>query len=195
MPEKLPSQREFLTNLLHALCDTDDDDDSSGTANAATRATERHPSPAADTWGSLRRRKLVLTLHVVFPGMLLPALDLLDRQLLRRLTVSAATATATGQVRDQEDEPSSSPSDAERKEGGASETARHAVYTVRSLASTLPRRGAGVGAPAAARRDDACTWCIWPRGAARVQLLRWTRTLSGGIQGHAEAASSGGGGW
>ncbi|KAM3512791.1 hypothetical protein MY11210_003576 [Beauveria gryllotalpidicola] len=137
----LPSQRELLTNLVHALCETAHDDDDNLTA-AATRVPERHPSPAPAPWNSPQRQKLILTLHVVFPGMLLPALDLLDRKLVRRLTLTTTTAPSSPGRSPQQDTSSVSPDQARGEPG------RQAVYTVRSVAETRPRRGAPAKATA-----------------------------------------------
>lgn len=143
MPGKLPPQRELLTSLVRALCNTSPHDD--GGSDAPARLSERYSSsPVADIWDSPQRKKLILTLHVIFPGMLLPALDLVDRNLVRRLTLHTAPPSGPNAA-------ASLSTSTSGNETGS--TGRQAVYTVRSLASTLPRRGAagGGGAPAATR--------------------------------------------
>ncbi|KAJ6783618.1 hypothetical protein PWT90_04471 [Aphanocladium album] len=182
MPDKLPSQREFLTNLVQALCENDDGGNS---ATTATRATERHSSPVADTWNSPRRRKLILTLHVIFPGLLLPALDLLDRSLVRRLALS------TDQGREREAAAhSSSPSTCMgfTDAAGTSLSARHAaVYAVRSLASTLPRRGPAGGQPAAAAtRMYLVHLGAWSCSCAAFAVDAYAAS---GLHGHVETAA------
>ncbi|ATY67470.1 hypothetical protein A9K55_000172 [Cordyceps militaris] len=136
MPDILPSQRELISKLVHALCETYHNDLSSAAA-VTTKKTERHASPAAAPWDSPQRRKLILTLHVVFPGMLLPALDLLDRNLVRRLTLDTTTPASAGR---QEDTACPSPSQGGQETPGGAW--RPAVYTVRSAPYTLARRGA-----------------------------------------------------
>lgn len=63
--QSLPSHRQFLKSLIESL--------SSGRRSPAEE--EAHLIP-------LDRRQLLLTLHVLFPSLLLPALDLLDRRLV-----------------------------------------------------------------------------------------------------------------
>jgi hypothetical protein len=44
--------------------------------------------------GLQTRRQLLLTLHVIFPQLLLPALDLIDRRLISRLTLTTNDASS-----------------------------------------------------------------------------------------------------
>ncbi|OAA58873.1 hypothetical protein ISF_06656 [Cordyceps fumosorosea ARSEF 2679] len=115
MPDTLPSQRALLTTLVRALSETHHDEPGGS-------------SSSTGPWGSPRRRTLILTLHVVFPGMLLPALDLLDRNLVRRLSLAAAPGKEDPAAASGQDEKTA--------------RSRHAAYTVRSAASTQPRRAA-----------------------------------------------------
>ncbi|KAK8149981.1 hypothetical protein G3M48_004735 [Beauveria asiatica] len=131
----LVSQRELLTKLVHALRETAHDDGDNAIA-ADTRVRERHSSPATEPWDSPQRQKVILTLHVIFPDMLLPALDLLDRNMVRRLTLTTAPSPGRSP---QQDASSVSPGQAR---GEPSDTGHQAMYTVRSMTSTLPRRGA-----------------------------------------------------
>ncbi|KAM3538303.1 hypothetical protein BM221_000866 [Beauveria bassiana] len=131
--DTLPSQCELLTKLVHALCETAHDDGDNATA-AATRVPERHSSPAPKPWASPQRQKLILTLHVIFPDMLLSTLDLLDRKLVRRLTLTKAPSPGRFS---QQDASLVSPGEAR---GEPSSTGRQAMYIVRSMASTLRRR-------------------------------------------------------
>ncbi|KAH7320293.1 hypothetical protein B0I35DRAFT_478552 [Stachybotrys elegans] len=91
----LPSQRRLLTSLIDSL----------STAPSSTPDLSTHQTHGAS------RRQLLLTLHVIFPLLLLPALDLLDRHLVTRLTLRNADPAVTSDV-----------------------------FVVRSLASTLSSR-------------------------------------------------------
>ncbi|KAM3506284.1 hypothetical protein MY10362_002453 [Beauveria mimosiformis] len=176
----LPSQRELLTKLVHALCETAHDDSDNAIA-AATRVPERHSSPAPGPWNSPQRQKLILTLHVIFPDMLLPALDLLDRNMVRRLTLT--TAPSPGQ-RPQQDASSVSPGQARGEPSG---TGRQALYTVRSMASTLPRRGAP--GKAAATRVYLVHLEAWSCSCAGFAVDAYAAGLREGM---AETAAGGG---
>lgn len=134
MPGTLPSQRELLANIVHALCEAHHNDDS-----AADRATEWHSSPSGEAWETPQRKSLILTLHVIFPGMLLPALDLLDRNLVRRL---ALESLPPDKERRQDATFASSVQQRRLREYRSTVGGRF-VYTARSVASTLPRRSAG----------------------------------------------------
>ncbi|KAF2711218.1 hypothetical protein K504DRAFT_245115 [Pleomassaria siparia CBS 279.74] len=72
----LPTSREFITQLLQSLPDSQpiglhDDASASNTLQAAPESVKRQ----------------LLTLHVLFPNELLPALDLLDRRLVMRFRI------------------------------------------------------------------------------------------------------------
>ncbi|TQV91365.1 hypothetical protein V2A60_008985 [Cordyceps javanica] len=144
----LPSQRELLTTLVRTLCAKRHDGCGSA-ASATTRpAAERHSSPDVGPWDSPQRKKLILTLHAVFPGMLLPALDLLDRNLVRRVTLDPPTPPSRDRRQAGFCSPTTRP---ERGRGGEpAAVTDHAVYTVRSAASTLPRWGTSGATSAAA---------------------------------------------
>ena len=85
-PRPAPSPCAFVTDVLRAL--------------AANTPPDLAHAPDAT-------RALIVALHVLFPGELLPALDLLDRALVMRFVVadggevgvSTATSTATSTVR------------------------------------------------------------------------------------------------
>jgi hypothetical protein len=100
MTVSLPTHRQLLSSLINAVCQTPPQS-SSLPANPSLQASIP-PS----------RRQFLLTLHVLFPTLLLPALDLLDRELVTRLTLMG-----TGSEEQQGSEDS--------------------VYVVKSLASTL----------------------------------------------------------
>ncbi|KAH8130760.1 hypothetical protein LI328DRAFT_21479 [Trichoderma asperelloides] len=53
------------------------------------------PSAGESTSDDSNWRQQLLTLHVIFPSLLLPALDLLDRGLVTRLIVASTSHTAT----------------------------------------------------------------------------------------------------
>lgn len=103
----LPSHRTLLTALITTLS---------------------HP-PASD---SLNRRKLLLTLHVIFPRILLPALDLLDRNLITEYTTRPQNIPL-----DNKTPHSNSPSTFPKAK---TPQATPRIHLVRSLASTLKRK-------------------------------------------------------
>lgn len=106
----LPSPRVFLTELLSSLpgrtCIRRDDGRGGVTAREADASTgtttpTRAPAGAGSTNAAspLRAlqgndRNVFLTLHVLFPNELLPALDLLDRGLVTRFVVVVVPAAA-----------------------------------------------------------------------------------------------------
>lgn len=182
MPGTLPSQRELLTNLVHALSETHHDDGGNA-APAIPSAAERHSSPVVETWSSPQRKNLILTLHVVFPGMLLPALDLLDRNLVRRLT--QRTAPPSDKDRRQ-GAPSPSRLQQDQAQGERPTAERQPVYTVRSVASTLPRRGAA--GPATSTRVYLVHLGAWSCSCAGFAVDAYAAT---GSKGWAEAATGG----
>ncbi|CAH0020452.1 unnamed protein product [Clonostachys rhizophaga] len=72
--QSLPSHRQVLTALIDAIsaaCTVNEQE-----SDAATQPTDR--------------RRLFLTLHVLFPNLLLPALDLVDRKLVTLVTLHSA---------------------------------------------------------------------------------------------------------
>ena len=101
----LPKPRELLTSLINSISDiplfeqpppADDATSSRGGAGAADRQPQ-HPLKAVPP----SHRCFLITLHVLLPTLLLPALDLLDRGLVTRLipsvkTVKNAKARSTG---------------------------------------------------------------------------------------------------
>ncbi|KAJ2984344.1 hypothetical protein NQ176_g6 [Zarea fungicola] len=137
---RLPSQRELLTNLVLAICEMHGDDNVPGDANATARKMERHSPTVQDTWNSPQRRNLILTLHVIFPDLVLPALNLLDRHLVQRLALAGRAPENEGGADTKED-----PLSLQRPDLGSRRFSEISgdgiIYTVRSLASTLTRRG------------------------------------------------------
>ncbi|CAI4219692.1 unnamed protein product [Parascedosporium putredinis] len=108
-PAPLPTHRELLTALTEAL--------------------------ATSTRG-LPTRHIISTLHVLFPSLLLPALDLLDRDLVRRVVVVAASTPVRGRNDDDDDGGSGTEEDDRTVEKDV-EQAREGTYIVRSLVSTM----------------------------------------------------------
>ncbi|KAF7558614.1 hypothetical protein G7046_g5537 [Stylonectria norvegica] len=81
--ENLPSHRQLLTSLISSLS-------SLPPPTSPTSAAASTTSPLQSISSS--QRHLLLTLHVLFPNLLLPALDLLDRGLVTCLTLKDRTA-------------------------------------------------------------------------------------------------------
>lgn len=71
MANSLPSQQQLVTDIIDSLAKTSPSHSSSSETNNEESASNR--------------RKLLLTLHVAFPNYLLPALDLLDRDLVTQI--------------------------------------------------------------------------------------------------------------
>ncbi|KAK0673430.1 hypothetical protein QBC41DRAFT_125157 [Cercophora samala] len=80
----LPTPRHFLTTLLNRLSTIPLEPPQP--PSAAINQTQ--PPNNALSRIPLAHRHLVITLHVLFPNLLLPALDLLDRGLVQKLTLS-----------------------------------------------------------------------------------------------------------
>ncbi|KFH44315.1 hypothetical protein ACRE_048840 [Hapsidospora chrysogenum ATCC 11550] len=100
--QNLPSHRQFLTSLIENL----------STGQPQPAAINREPPHLIPP----DRRQLLLTLHVLFPSLLLPALDLLDRRLVTHIRNPDAPGSAPLQL-----------------------------YVVRSLGTTLGRRRRDAG--------------------------------------------------
>ena len=122
----LPNPRDLLTSLLTTLA-SPPNPPSSPTA----------PNPLRDA--PPEKAALLSTLHVLFPSLLLPALDLLDRGLVTRV-LRKPTAEPHATQRGQEEEEGG---EAERTEGREGETGEKGLYVVKSLASTMKRKESG----------------------------------------------------
>ncbi|KAL5121470.1 hypothetical protein ACEQ8H_000542 [Pleosporales sp. CAS-2024a] len=83
----LPTSRHFVTQLLSSLSSS-----SSQSSHAAQNPLSAVPEPA---------KKQLLSLQILFPNEFLPALDLLDRGLVTRLSIHQNTADDA----DDDDEP------------------------------------------------------------------------------------------
>ncbi|OBT67969.1 hypothetical protein VE03_02443 [Pseudogymnoascus sp. 23342-1-I1] len=128
LPSPLPTPRALLTALL-----------SSPPLPPNTRPTTPNPNPNPNPNPLLHAppsiRTLLTTLHILLPTLLLPALDLLDRALLTRITTpphlpEPSTTSATGPSTAA---PAAAPSRAQRTQ----------IYLVRSSQGTTRARGAG----------------------------------------------------
>ncbi|KAK1754335.1 hypothetical protein QBC47DRAFT_383671 [Echria macrotheca] len=83
-PSPLPPPRAVLNNLLKAIAAIPLDN------NPPPPESKDHPKPQTSNPLSQvpqPHRHLIVTLHVLFPDLLLPALDLLDRRLVARVTL------------------------------------------------------------------------------------------------------------
>ncbi|KAH6969875.1 hypothetical protein DER45DRAFT_67882 [Fusarium avenaceum] len=120
--EPLPSHRQMITALIRSVSNIapsiSPDIISPTQPPRAAQPPTLSPLQAIPT----SQRPLLLTLHVLFPNLLLPALDLLDRGLVTRL------------VRNQE-----------LQDGSSSDKIKNDVFLVRSLATTLSRRARDFG--------------------------------------------------
>lgn len=109
MASSLPSQRQLLTSLLNSIIAIPVPQPSQGL---------RYEDPASNPPNPLRlvppsHRHLLTTLHVLFPALLLPALDLLDRRLVTRLILHSA------RLGGQEEQPRPTGKEAERDTASA----------------------------------------------------------------------------
>jgi coproporphyrinogen III oxidase len=138
MQSNLPTHRALLTNLIDSVL--------IGT-NASQSSNDAAPNTG--TSHSVRRRHLLLTLHVIFPGMLLPAVDLLDRKLVTRMVYADNTIPP--------------------KQDVSNTTGEEYLYTVKSVAQTLARR----------RRDTASSVASAPVRTYLVHLDAWNCSCAG----------------
>jgi hypothetical protein len=117
-PEGLPSHYHFFTSLINSLSSRAPPQQASISNDDATTNTTivgEEETKAKEH----NRRKLLLTLHVLFPTLLLPALDLLDRHLVTRIRLGGSPAADSGNSQD-----------------GPAGTMTP-LYVVRSVASTM----------------------------------------------------------
>lgn len=132
----LPAPRDILTALITSL------------SSPAPRGLTSTPNPLRDSPGE--KATLLSTLHVLFPSLLLPALDLLDRGLVTRVVCRdrahpESPQRASGGKGDQSGEGGEGTA-ARAQEGGSGhvgEAPRGGFHVVRSLASTMKRREGG----------------------------------------------------
>lgn len=139
--ESIPSHRQFLTALVESLSHVPAplEEDAPPSSPSPPSSSPSAPKPTSRLNAvPLNQRHLLLTLHVLFPNLLLPALDLLDRGLVTRFrlvdaeddTEPAAVGTSDGE-------------DAVTR-AGVSKTPLEAfpagTFIVKSIATTLTRR-------------------------------------------------------
>ncbi|KPM41214.1 hypothetical protein AK830_g5356 [Neonectria ditissima] len=117
----LPSHRQLLTTLINSVSDI------ALTTNGASSSSPPPPPSSSSPLQAIAHadRPLLLTLHVLFPNLLLPALDLLDRKLVTRLRQGEDRAADVG--------------------------TNHGIFLVRSLAVTLTTRRTREPAPSTQR--------------------------------------------
>ncbi|CAM1509268.1 Fc.00g030070.m01.CDS01 [Cosmosporella sp. VM-42] len=135
--EIIPSHRQLITTLIQSLSNIQPPTLSSPSSAATS------PLHAI----SQNHRHLLLTLHVLFPNHLLPALDLLDRGLVTRLNLADLAGES--------DPPPSSSQDGDSDDSmtgdGSSDTPNDSpgglsgTFVVKSLGTTLLRRNRDVG--------------------------------------------------
>ncbi len=86
-----PSPRQLLTSLIEQISriplDPEPQAHDSELATARRRGERVGVSSNALSRVPLEHRRLIITMHVLFPGLVLPALDLLDRSLVTRVTL------------------------------------------------------------------------------------------------------------
>lgn len=137
----LPSHRQILTALITSLPEI---------APSSHEPSSSPPSPSNSPLDSISQnhRHLLLTLHVLFPNLLLPAFDLLDRRLVARLKLCVTTdesglkpSLEPAGSAERDETMTEGPSDTRHDSpGGLSE-----IFLVKSLATTLTRRHRDVG--------------------------------------------------
>lgn len=129
--EPLPSHRQLVTTLITSISDIAPSTNTGETTSSQPPPPAQPPSTSPLHAIPPSQRPLLLTLHVLFPNLLLPALDLLDRGLVTRLVRKYSGA--------QDEQPGG---DGEPVSGdlNASSKPKDDIFIVRSLASTLSRR-------------------------------------------------------
>lgn len=123
----LPTPRALVTALLDTLALVPGEREEEEATTMTTTTPQRLPSAA---------RPLLTTLHTLYPRLLLPALDLLDRRLVLRVIVGSDTTTTTTRSGDDDD-----------NDGISS------YYRVRSAQTPTRSRGGAASAAAVAAAD------------------------------------------
>lgn len=139
-PSSLPTPRQLLTSILNAISKIPPTPPTPDTSTRPDALGGRANPPKASSSSSsnpLKRldpshRPLFTTLHVLFPSLLLPALDLLDRGLVTRLVQPYSQLHEDGDVAMGEDGRVAQP--------GSIDPASSAVYVVRSAQKPTGRR-------------------------------------------------------
>ncbi|GAB1313365.1 hypothetical protein MFIFM68171_03575 [Madurella fahalii] len=160
----LPTPRTLLTSLINAISNiplTESDPDQPRKSLLLRDKSLAHANPLRQV--PLSHRHLIITLHVLFPEMILPALDLLERGRVGRvvLTTPPAAATAAAGVGGIAAAKADKGRDRGESEGGggnsstsSTSTSTSSFYLVASSAAAQPessssggkrRRDAGLG--------------------------------------------------
>lgn len=156
----LPTSRQLLTSLLNAIGDIpvppQRQHDLGGTTQGQGYPALNNSRPAAAAApgsNALRlihpsHRALFTTLHVLFPALLLPALDLLDRGLVARLVLlqrKADTGTGRGAAAQPAVEGGDAPPSRGHEPQPVEDGSPQSTYFVRSAQTTTARRPYGGG--------------------------------------------------
>lgn len=131
MSLSLPTSRQLLTSLLNAISEIPiPDKDQQEEDSLGQRKTLPNPLRLINA----EHRPLFTTLHVLFPSLLLPALDLLDRGLVSRLTLRRRSDSRHFQNQDEGGNPAKDHDMISGNQGGRDEETEAAatVYIVRS---------------------------------------------------------------
>lgn len=96
MTTSLPSPRTFLTSLVNTLASSSSSTSSSNFCDVGRSGGEDRSSSTSNPLKRLAgpHRALLTTLHVLYPSVLLPALDVLDRRLVTRVFVVEGEPTS-----------------------------------------------------------------------------------------------------
>ncbi|KZL80322.1 ubiquitin carboxyl-terminal hydrolase family protein [Colletotrichum incanum] len=168
---RLPTPRAVITNLINSLTSAPLPLPSSTTTTAGGAGVAQNPLKSLPQF----HRPLLVTLHVLFPSLVLPALDLLDRNLVIRVVPESASPSGGGREGNDPADPAPalhhhSPEHAHHAASAADgqgssphfpyQTPPHlkkvprpspaAFHLVRSVASTMTRRSHAVATSASA---------------------------------------------
>ncbi|RSM07493.1 hypothetical protein CDV31_008582 [Fusarium ambrosium] len=130
--EPLPSHRQLVSTLITSISDIAPSTNTGEATSSQPPPPAQPPSTSPLQAISPSQRPLLLTLHVLFPNLLLPALDLLDRGLVTRLVRMYSSA--------QDEQPGNGDGEPVSGDLNASSKPEDDTFIVRSLASTLSRR-------------------------------------------------------
>ncbi|KAK1969019.1 hypothetical protein LY78DRAFT_572970 [Colletotrichum sublineola] len=158
----LPAPRVVITNLINSLTSVSLPPPSPNTATTGGAGDAQSPLRSLPQ----SHRPLLVTLHVLFPSLVLPALDLLDRNLVTRVVSEPASPSGRGRAGDDPADPapahhrcsperahdagaadaqrSSPPFPSQKSPHPEKEASSAAFYLVRSVASTMTRRSYAV---------------------------------------------------
>ncbi|GKT57410.1 ubiquitin carboxyl-terminal hydrolase family protein [Colletotrichum tofieldiae] len=168
---RLPTPRAVITNLINSLTSAPLLLPSSTTTTAGGAGDAPNPLKSLPQ----SHRPLLVTLHVLFPSLVLPALDLLDRNLVTRVVPESASPGNGGREGNDPADPAPAPANHHHSPEHAhhadadgqgssppfpSQTPPHlnkaprtspaAFHLVRSVASTMTRRSHAVATSASA---------------------------------------------